>query len=136
MPLSRTLSNRKRGNVLSRAKGAQPGNKNALRHGYYSRHFEILEDADLDLFLITDLDNEIHMLRVAMRRLFAGTQTPEGVDLPMTAGNLTALGNTAANLAHLIREKVLLEGAQDKKVSDATAAALADITENLRKYRP
>lgn len=127
MPPSRTLSNRRR--------GAPPGNKNALQHGFYSRHFDALEDSDLDLFLITDLDNEIHMLRVAMRRLFEGTQTPEGIDLPMTAGNLTALGSTATSLAHLIREKVLLEGAQDKKVSDATAAAISEVTEYLRVYR-
>jgi hypothetical protein len=53
---------------MSRNKGAQPGNTNALKHGFYSRFFKEGEVTDLSS-LAPDLTDEIAMLRVITRRL-------------------------------------------------------------------
>ena len=54
----------------NRKRGGQPGNQNARKHGFYSKHFtpeqiELLEDAD-DL---RDLGPEIALLRVKLNTL-------------------------------------------------------------------
>lgn len=55
---------------ITRGRGGQPGNTNALRHGFYAAHFK---DHDLQsLSLIhdhIDLNSEINMLRIAVDRV-------------------------------------------------------------------
>lgn len=49
--------------------GAQPGNKNAQKHGFYSKHFSAEESTrltDSDLF---SLEDEIQLLRVYVSRI-------------------------------------------------------------------
>jgi hypothetical protein len=55
--------------------GAQPGNTNALRHGFYSRRFCRAEKDDLQRNLLNNLDDEIALLRVAIRRVFDEADT-------------------------------------------------------------
>ena len=48
-----------------RSRGAQPGNQNARKHGYYSGVLTPEQENDLqDAALIDDLDHEIAVLRV------------------------------------------------------------------------
>lgn len=49
-----------------RNRGGQPGNTNALKHGFYSRRFRDIEFSDLDVITVADLQNEIAMMRVLM----------------------------------------------------------------------
>jgi hypothetical protein len=54
-----------------RKKGAQPGNTNAIKQGWYSSRFTPTELKDLELLLTTSgLDEEIDWLRVNLRRLW------------------------------------------------------------------
>ena len=53
-----------------RPRGGQSGNRNALKHGFYSRYFTELETSDLETALIGDLDDDITQTRVALRRCF------------------------------------------------------------------
>jgi hypothetical protein len=54
-----------------RRKGAQPGNTNAIKQGWYSSRFTPTELADLEMLLTTTgLDDEIHLFRVNLRRLW------------------------------------------------------------------
>jgi hypothetical protein len=53
----------------ARRRGAQPGNKNALRHGFYSRQFKAEEIKRLDEQDPTDVKAEIELLRVVLDRL-------------------------------------------------------------------
>jgi hypothetical protein len=46
------------------SRGGQPGNTNALKHGFYSRRFRDIEFSDLDVITVADLQNEIAMMRV------------------------------------------------------------------------
>ena len=54
----------------ARAKGAQPGNKNALRHGFYQKHFSADENKRLDgLKDELEIMAEINLVRVCLDRL-------------------------------------------------------------------
>ena len=61
----------------SRKRGAQPGNTNALRHGFYSRYLHQLELDDLDQIVSEDMDGEIALVRSLIRRT---VEFSEGVD--------------------------------------------------------
>jgi len=67
-----------------RGRGAQPGNLNALRHGFYSRYFRSIELADLDQ-LSAGLESEIAMLRVQTRRFLEVLETAGEVDVDQAA---------------------------------------------------
>lgn len=53
----------------ARKKGAQPKNKNALKHGYYSKQFSADEKARLDGADNLDVLAEINLIRVQIDRL-------------------------------------------------------------------
>jgi hypothetical protein len=52
-----------------RKRGAQPGNSNALRHGFYSRHFTRAENAGLDSDIKGEFIDEINIARINVLRL-------------------------------------------------------------------
>jgi len=52
-----------------RSPGAQPGNTNALKHGFYSRQLKRLDHLDLESCRFAGLNDEITVLRVYLRRL-------------------------------------------------------------------
>ena len=52
-----------------RRRGAPHGNKNALKHGFYSRQFKKADLVDLESADFIGLKDEITMLRVFMRRV-------------------------------------------------------------------
>lgn len=97
-----------------RRRGAQPGNINALKHGFYARHFGKMELKDLDAILDKGLDSEINMLRVGIRRLFELTQ--ENSDIERGIRLLSVLGSSATRLANLLRTELLLGGDRQDKV--------------------
>jgi hypothetical protein len=57
-----------RGARPARSRGAQPGNNNALKHGYYTRQFLEKERKALDQIPISDLQEEMKILRAFLRR--------------------------------------------------------------------
>ncbi len=63
MPKTKTKGKSKRN------RGAQPGNKNALKHGFYADKFTAAESTKLDSQGETDLKAEIAALRVCIDRL-------------------------------------------------------------------
>ena len=67
---------------VKKRRGAQPGNLNALKHGFYSRSFKELENSDLEAMLAQDLESEIAMLRVVVRRAFELSTAPAAKDQP------------------------------------------------------
>jgi len=52
-----------------RKPGGQPGNKNAIRHGFYARTWKVRECKGLDATSAKDLTEEIALLRVYIRRM-------------------------------------------------------------------
>jgi hypothetical protein len=55
---------------LNRKRGAQPGNRNAFKHGFYSDQFKQAERNSLSLVQPADLTDEIQLFRVQLRRYF------------------------------------------------------------------
>lgn len=54
-----------------RRRGAQPGNRNNLRHGFYARHLRRSESSDLASSDFKGLSDEISLIRVFIRRMVA-----------------------------------------------------------------
>jgi len=117
---------------VKRRRGAQPGNKNALKHGFYSPGLRPIEETDLETIAgAVDLGDEISMLRVIMRRVFEAAGE-EDVMLSDLAGVLGTLGAAATRLAGLMRiQKVLAGGGSD--VAEALSQALRDVTNEFGK---
>ena len=103
----------------------QPNN---LAHGFYSRHFSRVEDDDLDAADTIDLDAEIKMLMVALRRLFRQMKAA-GSFLDQTV-QLDALGKNSVRLAQMVKIKHDLAGQAgsiDTALDQAISAALEEM---------
>ncbi len=98
-------------------RGAQPGNQNARKHGFYSKalkeaeKLELAEAADVD-----GLDAEIAVLRLKLRQLLE--EHPDRIDLHMRAAN---------TLARLIRTRYSISHEEKKSLKEAIATVLKDV---------
>ncbi len=118
------------GQAKMRKRGGQKGNLNALSHGFYSRHMQSIELGDLDAAVSAGLDDEIAMLKVTTRRLFALASMKtldEGIAI---AG---ALGACAIRLAGMMRIRKALGGGEDT-ASAAISAAIDQVIEEMKFY--
>ena len=114
-------------NSRTRKRGAQPGNKNALKHGFYARAYKAGELSDLDEMLNTGLQDEITMIRVATRRVIDYiSEFANPSEAVMTLG---ALGLAATRLATLLRTQKILDGQQS--TSTVLSQALAEVVREL-----
>jgi hypothetical protein len=125
-----------------RKRGGQPGNTNALKHGFYSQHFKAAEAMDLEGFPQESLQDEVAMLRVMIRRVVELASNPEDSystdhrgDLENAITALDTLGTAATRLARLLSTEKKL-AAQNGKVSDVLHQALGDIISELKGSNP
>ena len=109
---------------MRRKRGAQPGNVNAWKHGFYSRRFRALELNDLEAVLQDSLDDEIALLRVMIRRVFEFADQ-EAASLEDWSTALSTLGAASTRLAGLIRTQHLASGGSDS-LEDVLAKALGE----------
>lgn len=114
---------------MSRRRGGQPGNVNAVKHGFYSRRFRDLEAADLEGALQDGLGDEIALMRVMIRRVFEYANE-EAACLDSWSGALSALGAASTRLAGLLRTQRLL-GGNEGDVMEALRTALGEVTREL-----
>jgi len=107
-----------------RRRGAPHGNKNALKHGFYSRQFKKADLVDLESADFIGLKDEITMLRVYIRRVIdLGNDVN---DLTQAISLLRVLCLASASLMRLLKTQYLL-GAQ----TDKYTVALREIYEEL-----
>ncbi len=106
-----------------RKRGGQPGNINALRHGFYSSLFKPLEVKDLENILSTGLKDEIAMLRVATRRAFELANDADDIDQMIKA--LGALG--LASICTSRSLKAQKEIGDDDLALDAISSAINEV---------
>jgi hypothetical protein len=92
-------------NKPARKRGAQPGNRNAYKHGFYARPFSKLEIDNL-ASLQNGLADEIAMLRLLMRRVMeqADQQENSMEDWLQTLQRLSLVANRLARLLKTHRE--------------------------------
>ncbi|RPI23015.1 MAG: hypothetical protein EHM70_23070 [Chloroflexota bacterium] len=112
-----------------RKRGGQPGNANALKHGFYSRRFKSGEVQDLETANPNGLKDEIAMLRVATRRVM---DLADGLDtLDEAIVVLRALGLAASRLAGLLKTQKALSGPAGDGANQAISDALGEIAREL-----
>ncbi len=111
-----------------RSRGAQPGNLNALKHGFYAKHFKTDELAALAEATAGTLNGEISLARIAARRvlgLLEEAGTPEE-----KVALLNAITMAAMRVASLLKTKKYLSGDGDDastSLSTALQEALKDV---------
>ncbi len=93
--------------MSSRKRGGQPGNLNALKHGFYSRLFYKLERDELTE-QVDDLSSELALLRVYLRR-FARLMKKSSNNTEARQA-LDSLGMAATRIGSLMRTHYLLTG--------------------------
>jgi hypothetical protein len=111
--------------AAGRKRGGQPGNMNAVKHGFYWQGFKPGEGEDLELLDGAGMQQEIDMLRILMRRLFQYAAQAE--DPASTATTLESLANVSTTIAGLLKSQRMIEGGQSS-LSDALSQALREVT--------
>jgi hypothetical protein len=107
----------------ARKRGGQPGNINALKHGFYAHKFRENESGDLDQLTLDGLESEINMLRVMTRRIFE--YADELTNMDKMTDSLGALGLAASRLAGLLRTKHFIGGDKSEEVAKAIRSAIS-----------
>ena len=90
-----------------RLRGGQPGNLNALKHGFYARHFTELEIGDLAGLDTNDLTGEIKMMRIVIRRVLQSWAQATGVADQVAL--FDALSKGMVRLATLLKARYYLD---------------------------
>ena len=101
----------------ARKKGGQKGNKNAVKHGFYSRVLDEAEKLDYETAAgVEGIDDEIALLRVKIKSVLE--KDPENVKLIMQATN---------TLAGLVRTRFNTTREQQKGLREAIGNVIKDI---------
>lgn len=109
-----------------RKRGAQPGNANALKHGFYARGILNAEANELAAIKDDGLSNEIDMLRVIMQRLFIMAGENDN-DIENYIKILSVTGAAATRLSGLLKAQRLLSGESNDEITSNIAASLRAI---------
>ncbi len=88
---------------MKRNRGGQPGNNNALKHGFYSAQFQPLEKKALEDIPLTDLGAEIDTLRVFLQRFLDSQKNNPSQDFETCRASLLTACFAANQIADLVR---------------------------------
>ncbi len=100
-----------------RRRGAQKGNQNAWKHGFYSKVLDEAEQLDFELAAgVEGFDDEIALLRVKIKSVLEND--PENVRLLMEA---------TSTLANLVKTKYKISKEQRKGLKEAIENVLKEI---------
>jgi len=100
-----------------RKKGAQPGNNNAVKHGFYSKALREAERLSLqEAVKVEGVDEEIALLRYTLAELVENY--PDRIDLQI---------ETASAISRLVRTRYLLSKEQKKSLKEAIARVLTEV---------
>lgn len=115
-----------------RPRGAQPGNLNALKHGFYTRRAHKRDLRDLESSDFQGLAEEIAILRLFTRRLVE-CYAPSS-DLMETILVVRTLCFASTCLNRLIRTQHLFFGpGRDTPYTDAFEQVMRELTEELER---
>ena len=100
-----------------KARGGQPRNQNARKHGFYSKVLDEAEQLDFELAAgVNGIDDEIALLRVKIKSIVEND--PENIRLIMEATN---------TLARLIRTRYNITKEQKKGLKEAIGNVLREV---------
>jgi uncharacterized protein YjcR len=109
--------------------GAPRGNTNALKHGFYSRHFKTRELKDLDCE--TDLDDEIKFVRVCIRRISEQAENITSLDQGLEY--LRAISHAAYTITRMV--KIRKGIGSTHTYEDLLLMSLSDAVDTISKER-
>ena len=95
---------------MPRQRGAQRGNVNAVKSGFYSKRFQGGELDDLDMELREGLTDEIALMRIMMRRVLDAANEEKKREPLMET--LSTLGTASTKLAILLRTQAQINNHQ------------------------
>jgi hypothetical protein len=99
-------------------KGAQKGNRNAVKHGFYARIFDEAERPDFTFAVgIEGIDEEIALLRMEIKKAIAGGDSR----------NLILLVKAAGALERLIRTRYQINAGQRQGLKEAIGNVIKDV---------
>jgi len=120
---SASAAPRAAGTPRPRRRGGQPGNRNAVRHGFYTSIFRSKERSLLQHIPLTDLSAEIDLIRITNRRFLRALKASQGdLDLQTQLTALRAVNLSAHSIATLLRAHALTAA-----LSEEGAAALSGL---------
>jgi hypothetical protein len=94
----------KKGAGMIKKRGGQPNNRNAYKHGFYSKYFSAFENRALSALPITDMTNEIGLLRVQIDRFMqAYTSSLDELDYEERLAALRVITMAVGRIASLER---------------------------------
>ena len=101
-----------------RKRGGQPGNRNAFKHGLYSKAMQEEEKVNYKVAAgVEGIDQEIALLRLEILKVIAGGST----------GNLKLILKAADVLDRLVLTRYKITSAQHKGIKDAMGNVVKDI---------
>jgi hypothetical protein len=99
-------------------KGARKGNRNAVKHGFYTRIFDEAEKPDFTFAIgIEGIDEEIALLRMEIKKAITGGD----------ARNLILLVKAAGALERLVRTRYQIGAAQRRGLKEAIGNVIKDV---------
>ena len=120
--------------TAKKARGGQAGNTNALKHGFYASLFNSAERRRLEKFDQAEIDDDITLLRVLIKRAAAAVLHPSP-NAPLTLGQrlaaLRVITYASARLEKLQRTKLLLRGPVEDWREQVIGAALDELSEEI-----
>jgi len=91
--------------ITTKKRGGQKGNRNAIKHGFYARHFTREEIEDFEEMKPLGVYDEIQLVRALMRRVLESSQSDTTHAEVLETFRAICLGNFT--LARLIRTQVI-----------------------------
>ena len=119
-----------------RKPGGQPGNTNAMKHGFYSKNFSLAERRGLQGIEGVVLGDEIGLLRVLIRRFAEQVQASQGVCLNESAMHLAVISEAMLRLASLLRTDHMLGGDESSVLINQFNLALKEYADELALNNP
>ncbi len=117
----------------NRKRGGQPGNTNALKHGFYTKQFSLNERRGLQEIEGVFLSDEIGLLRVLIRRFAEQIKGSQGVSLNESAQHLAVISEAMLRLASLLRTDNMLGSSEYDTFGAALSRSMSVVLEELRE---
>ncbi len=104
--------------ISRQKKGAQKGNRNAIKHGFYARIFDEAEKVDFTVAAgVEGIDEEIALLRLEIKNAISGGDER----------NLILLVKAAGALEKLVRTRYQITSTQRQGLKEAIGNVIKDV---------
>jgi len=113
----------------TRRRGAQPGNANALKHGFYSRAWRASDRHSVEQLGTRGLEEEVALLRVYIRRLIEMDQ--EDADLKTLQDLVRTLSLACQTIQRMLKAQGELHKDDDSELRQVINRAILEVTQEL-----